>query len=503
MPRAVEELKFRLVDIRIVGATALPPETFRPLIDPLRGHDVTLGDINAVADAIEAKYRGAGFALTRAYVPPQRVSDGIFAINVVEGFVSATSAEGGDPAQRSLVERYVAPVQSIKPLDLPTLERALLLSNDLPGVSASGLLRPSPTTQGASDLAVSLATTRFAGDIGIDNHGSKFAGPWIIRSDLAANSLLGTGEQLLGSVAVAVPNGEELADASLRYRRPVGSNGMTLGFNASGTYGQPGSTLAPFSIVTDSYAVGPRIGYPIVRTRAQSLLLDAGFTVQDAEVASHISPSVTISHDRWRVADASLTYLQNGFLSGNSIVTLAVAQGLPILGASHNGDAELSRPGAHTDFTKLVGNLRRVQTIVGPVNLAIRLTGQYAFSPLVVGEQVAFGVDTIGRGYDPGVLLGDRGFGSSFELRYDHAFGGTILLSLEPYIFYDAAKVANVNGTGLSAGDALSSAGVGVRATLFHGLTMSLEYAKTLTRLTTNDNGNLTSRVLFSAAAQF
>lgn len=501
VPRAVDELKFTLQDIHVVGSTVFPAEAFKPLIDPLRGQTVVLGDINAVADAIEAKYRAAGYAITRAYVPPQRVSNGVFTISVVEGFVSAAPVEGGDDAQRAKAGTYLAPVLTAKPLDLASLERALLLANDLPGIAASGLLRPSPDVPGASELAVSLVRTPIAGDVAIDNRGSKFAGPWIARSDIAANSLLGSGEQFLGSIAVAVPNSEEKVAAALRYRRPLGSDGMTVGLNASGSYGQPGFTLAPFAVVTNSYAVGPRVGYPVLRTRQQTLLLDAGLTFQNAEVASSNTPFR--SNDNWRVLDVSLTYLQSGFLAGNTSLSMAMAQGLPFAGAGRNGGADLSRADAHTDFTKLVGSFRRAQALIGPLNLAITLTGQYSFVPLLVGEQIAFGGDTIGRGYDPGVLLGDRGFGGSFELRYDQRFDDSALVLLQPYVFYDAGKVANIVGGGLTAGSSLSSAGVGLRATLAHGVSAGIEYAKTLTRLQTNNNGNLTGRVLFTAALQF
>jgi hemolysin activation/secretion protein len=172
VPLAVEQLRFLLRDIRIVGATKIPPKTFEPLIAPLRGHEVTLHDINAVADAIESQYHAAGYPITRAFVPPQRVSNGIFTIRVVEGFVGGASVHGGDPAERALIRGYMDPVVGAKPLEMPALERALLLANDLPGVAASGLLRPSPNLPGASDLVVSITQTPVSGDVSIDNRGS-------------------------------------------------------------------------------------------------------------------------------------------------------------------------------------------------------------------------------------------------------------------------------------------------------------------------------------------
>ncbi len=94
VPRAVDEIHFKLADIRVVGATTLRPESFRPLYAGLIGKDVSLANIYDVADAIENAYRVAGFLLVRAYVPPQHVKDGIFTIKVVEGFVESTVRAG-------------------------------------------------------------------------------------------------------------------------------------------------------------------------------------------------------------------------------------------------------------------------------------------------------------------------------------------------------------------------------------------------------------------------
>src|SRR3984885_1118797 len=104
VPRAVDEIHFKLADIRIVGATTLSPDSFRPLYAGLIGKDVSLANIYDVADAIENAYRAAGYLLVRAYVPPQHVKDGIFTIKVVEGFVESTSVQGGDEALQRQVK---------------------------------------------------------------------------------------------------------------------------------------------------------------------------------------------------------------------------------------------------------------------------------------------------------------------------------------------------------------------------------------------------------------
>jgi hemolysin activation/secretion protein len=498
VPRAADELTFILRDITISGAKLFSAESLRPLYEGMIGREVKLADIIAVADAIEAKYREAGYVLTRAFVPPQRVGNGIFTLTVVEGFVSAVAVEGGNEAAQNQIKAYLQPVLAARPLDIRTMERALLLANDIPGVTASGLLRPSPDTPGASDLVVTLTQSAVSGGFATDNRGSKFAGPWTIRGDAAVNGLITGTDQLAASLS-SIPDGVEKLTGQLRYSLPLGKGGTIVSLAASGTYGEPGSTLAPLDVITKSYTVGPRLRIPFLRSRAESLFLDGGFNWQYAEVTTFAG---LLSHDQWRSLDASLTYVETGFLNGSSSLTLGIVRGLPILGASPNGSPELSRPGADTDFTKLTTTLRRGQILYGPLNLALNATGQYAFAPLVAGEQVAFGGDGIGRGYDPSVLLGDHGVGGSAELRYDLRFADRFILAAQPYGFYERARVWNRTG-GVTGGSTLSSAGFGVRAQLPYDVSAGLEFAQTLSRLAANDNGRLTSRVLFNAGVRF
>jgi hemolysin activation/secretion protein len=69
VPRAVDEIKFKLVDIRIDGTKTLPASQFRPLYQDMIGKQISLANIFDVADGIEKAYRDAGYLLVRAYVP--------------------------------------------------------------------------------------------------------------------------------------------------------------------------------------------------------------------------------------------------------------------------------------------------------------------------------------------------------------------------------------------------------------------------------------------------
>jgi hemolysin activation/secretion protein len=498
VPRAVDELHFHLSDIRITGAVTLAAASFRPLYANLIGKDVVLSDILDVADKIEQRYRAAGYILVRAYVPPQRVKDGVFTINVVEGYVASVSVEGANEDTKALTKVYMDPVLADKPLDLPTIERALLLTNDLPGVTATGVLRPSTATVGASDLIVTEAQPDFTGGANVNNRGSRFSGVWTVTGFATANGLFGPDE-LTGSVTIAPDSLEQIAGQA-RYRRAIGSDGVVGSMIATVTHGEPGSTLAAFNVLTDSWSVGPRLMYPVIRTRSETLAVEGGFTVQDARVNVL---GAGLSHDQWRVLDFAVSYLRSGLLGSNWAASVDVAQGLPILGATPDNSPNLSRVGGRTDFTKLTGSARVTSPLGNSFSLVLAAQGQYAFEPLITGEQVSFGGLQIGRGYDPGAITGDHGMGGSIELHYDTRYPEWSILALEPYVFADGAQTWYIPGGGAPAGYSIASVGGGLRFTLPYNIAADVEVDRTLNAVPGSDDGKQATKVLIDASITF
>lgn len=504
VPRDVDAIQFKLKDLRIEGAKTLPDAQLRPLYRDLIGKKITLGAIFDVADAIEQAYRKAGYPLVRAYVPPQRVSDGVFTIRVVEGYVAALSVQGGSPSVQARIRGYLAPALASHPLRLGLIERGLLLANDLGGVTAGGVLRPSASVPGAADLIVTVEQPRVTGGIAVDNRGSHFSGLWTVTADAELNGVF-DGEDRLAAVLTASPHSLEQIGGQLRYSHAIGDDGLTASLIGIVTHGQPGSTLSAFNVRTDSYAVGPRLSWPAIRTRAQTLIFDGGFTVQNAKVDIL---GTGISHDNWRVLDVAARYLDNRFLGGSLGVSVDVAQGLDILGATASGSPDLSRKGAPIDFTKVTASARLLRPLGGGFSFALAAQGQYAFSPLITGEQITFGGRQIGRGYDPGAVTGDRELGGTVELRYDRRFAQAWpLRRVQPYAFYDTAATwydnsgasfdpSLVNGT-------IASAGGGVRFWFDYDVMAGVEVARTLRAVPGSDGGSKTTKVLIDAAIRF
>jgi hemolysin activation/secretion protein len=507
VPRAVEELSFKIKDIRVTGAKVYGPNAFRSLIEPLIGKSVHLSDIIRVADEIEKKYRTDGYVLTRVYVPAQSVNNGIFTISVVEGYVAAVSVTGGSESERARVEHLLAPVTQSRPLRLEVIEDALTRANSGYGAGVSGLLRPSPNQPGASDLVATISSERVSVLLSIDNRGAALTDIWTASADVAIRSPFNEGGVVLLDLAAAPDQAHIRNSESIKYLYPLGDSGLTLTLSALNAHGQPAGVAGATDFTSDNQAFGARLTYPLINSRQTKLSIDAGFTWQQSLL--HELAGLINDEDQWREVDVALVFENNGTLNGTTTATLDLTQGLPIFGASHAGAPNVSHLGAVPDFTKLSAVVRRIQQLYGPLSLALTGTGQYGFDTLYVGEEISFGGAQIGRGYDPAAITGDIGIGGDAEVRWDlegidgkHIDSPNIKINhAELYAFYDAAKVWQHSG--IVSPDYIASTGFGARMIVEDRLSLGLEAAFPLKQVQTSDFGKKAMRVLFNGSVKF
>lgn len=485
-PPGTADQTVTIVDIRLDGVTAYRPEDLRPLFEPLLNKEITVRAFYGIAGAIQARYQEDGYILSFALVPPQTVEDGVFTIAVVEGYVDKVVVEGIEGRLAKTVQRALDPITRSRPLHLDDLERYLLLTNDLAGIKATGLLRPSKDIRGAAELVVKPVHDPVDGDLLLDNRGSKFAGPLQGSTGIRLNSLLGLGEFFAVRVATTKPT-SELKSLAMSYNQPVGSEGLRLELDVNYAETEPGFTLDQFDVETVSLRAELHARYPLIRTREESLYLDAGIGVVEADVDSL---GEDFSKDRLREVLGSLTYLRGNVLGGRSGVRIRVVQGIPFFGASDPDSDDTSRADMEPGFTKISLYATHLQPLFDRFGLTVAALGQIALQPLPAAEEFALGGAHFGRAYDPGEITGEHGFAVSAELGYDVPLGGDLsddfsqfIQGVRPYIYYDVGKAWD-DDTSASQGlaQSLSSAGGGLRMQFAYGVNLTLEYARPLTR---------------------
>ncbi len=443
--RALSTLQFQVTQIVVDDAVTLPKSEIEALTKPLIGKSASLGDLSKVAEAIENAYHDKGYLLTRALVPAQKTKDGVFHIKVIEGRVAAAVVTGARPGTKEAIETLAIPLIGQNPTENATIERTLLLVNDLPGVVAAGTLEPGAADK-TSNLTVAVTQPLWAASASTDNRGSKYSGPYQENLSLSLNSLAGLGEQTVVYGTFTMPTITGSDSVGSKTTVPFG-DGWSAASQIDYAKGAPGYSLAGLAIRTTSLSLGPTVNYAVVRSRAWNLSLSNSLTWHDSKTDA-IGKS--ISRDRWSTMGLTATWSENGLLwGGTTSGTFGVSQGLPVF-SSEDGNGSLARVGSQPTATKLTFTTQRTQPLTGPVSLFVATTGQYAFRKLMSGEEFGVGGTQFGRGLDSSVVSGDHGAAVTVEVRYDlDSFGPLTpyIQAVQLFVFNDGGVVTTIDKT--------------------------------------------------------
>ena len=86
-----DSTSFPIERINVEGSTVFTSADFAPLIEPYSGENVTLNQLQGVADAIIQLYREQGYINSRALLTEEAITDGVATIEVIEGTITTTS----------------------------------------------------------------------------------------------------------------------------------------------------------------------------------------------------------------------------------------------------------------------------------------------------------------------------------------------------------------------------------------------------------------------------
>jgi hemolysin activation/secretion protein len=93
MPVSKDEKAF-VKKINVTRVTLLSESEISKIIAPFENRELTLADMRKVTDLITDAYRAKGYVTSRAYLPPQKIKDGVLEIMAVEGTVGDITIKG-------------------------------------------------------------------------------------------------------------------------------------------------------------------------------------------------------------------------------------------------------------------------------------------------------------------------------------------------------------------------------------------------------------------------
>ncbi|MGP7794450.1 ShlB/FhaC/HecB family hemolysin secretion/activation protein [Sphingomonas sp. CLY1604] len=441
--------------ITVADGGLLPAAAYAQVLANATGRALDRADLAKLAGDVAAVAQARGFPFATASVEPQPMRDGILRVTLDPGRIDAVRVVGARNAAADAL--LVKVLVTHGPVRQATLERALSLLADMPGVTVKQTRYV--RQQGFGILLVTIDQDRASAYLQIDNRGSKEVGP--IRSTLLGNirNVASDGDELGIIVAQTPIQPSEFAFLRLRYAAPVDAAGSILAVSGSIGRSHPGASLAALDVIGNSGDLAVTYARPLLRRRSEALWATAEWRA--------VSIDQSLAGQRLR-ADRLSTFTGsvNGFtpLAGGVFRgEVSAVAGLPLAGVSHEGDRFISRPDGDARFVAATYTFDWTTHLSRPISIVLASAGQLASRPLLATAEIGIGGPVFARAYDYAERTGDQGIMGSAELRADtgRLIAGVIDRT-QVYGFVDGGVVRNLrDGFG---GGSLASSGVGLRA---------------------------------------
>jgi hemolysin activation/secretion protein len=465
-PKAAAKIALHIDSIVVDGSTVYSDADLRPLFVNMIGRDVSAADIYGLAAKISARYGQDGYLLARAVVVPQSVDAkaATIHIHIVEGYIEDIEWPPEASRYRDLFTPCLDKIKSERPARTKTLERCLLLFNDLPGLKFTSTLKAGRNTDGGIILAVNLTEKPVDAMARVDNRGIPGRGPWEFLGSATENNLLRLQESFNFTYAGAFDL-SELQYFSGTYHQNLLPNGLYFEATAYGSLGTPNLPATSFiNYRTNSNGIEGGFTYPVIRSREQNLSASALFFAEQDDSDAIGSP---LTDDRLRGIRARANYDQVDTwfgTVGQSQIIATFSQGFDGLGSTSNDNPMASIAGGQVDFSKIETLANRTQALAYGFSLYGAVYAQWAGSTLLVPEECGYGGSYFGRAFDLFEFAGDRCLEELGELRFDPVIPHNPLTQNQFYGFADhgdVSRVAAVPGTPQNLSG--SSVGTGLR----------------------------------------
>lgn len=501
-PPGAEKVMLTLQAVTIEGQTVYDDATLSTLYNKMIGTQISLADVFGIADRLTAKYRNDGYILTQVVVPPQTIEGGNVRLRVVEGYVEQVTIQGTTQKNLAFLQGYADKIKAVRPLNSKTLERYVLLINDLAGMNARAVLAPSKTP-GASDVVIIVSQKPYDGFVQADNRGSRFLGPLQINLGARANNFLGLYEGLNLQMAAAPDNWRdkaEMAFYALTWQQPLNHEGTRLSVSASFTETAPQFTLTPFDVNGIARAVNVDVMHPFIRSRNMNFYGGLRFNYLNSERSDNLGLGGV--EDRLRVIRLNGTFQATDAWLGVNTVTAELSKGLGILDATDFSDTTKTRALGDPKFFKATAEVSRVQRFTNHLEAFLSASGQLSANTLLASEEFGVGGLYYGSAYDNSEITGEDGYAARFEMRVNNPVALPVNL-LQLYGFYDGGWVNDPDNTVVKGRTrSIASAGAGARLNVNENLAGTLEVAVPLTAPVSTENDN-NPRVFTSITGKF
>ncbi len=450
----------------VVGSSVFSPQELAKVTENYIKKSISFAQLLQASEAVTKLYRDKGYITSGAFIPANqtfRSRGSTITIQVVEGGLESIQVSGLKRLNPNYVRSRLA-VATGKPLNVNKLLQALQLLQLNPLIKNISAELAAGANAGSSILVVRAAEAKtFTAEISLDNNRSPSIGSFQRQIQLNQANLSGLGDNL--NVAYANTDGSNDVEAS--YTLPINAYNGTLQFSYNYTNSrvieEPFDTL---DIEGTSQDFSITLRQPIVQTPNEEFALGVTASRRESDVGFYDpltgdrfafpSPGARDGETRLSI----LRFFQDWTKRNSRQVLAARSQfsfGIDAFDATINSNAPDGQ------FFSWRGQGQWVRLLAPDTLLLVRADAQLSDRPLVPLEQFGLGGQRTVRGYRQDLLLVDKAFLASIELRYPILRIPQLegVLQITPFVDFGTGS----GGTSTGAADvpnSLASTGLGL-----------------------------------------
>lgn len=464
----IKEFKFK-------GNTLLSSEELNAALATLKGRPLDFARLQSSPVLVADLYRSKGWVV-QTNLPGQDIDKGTVTIEIVEAVFGQTLISG-TPAtsvsQENILSIFARQQEAGKFLNIHSIDRALLLADDLPGVTVSGALAQGAKA-GQTDLVLQMADEpKVTANVSADNTGAVSTGSRRVMVGLNMNSPTSRGDAF--NINHMLSDGTEYF--RFAYGLPLGSNGSRLGLNSSQLkYNLISAAYKDLNAMGSSKTTGVELSHPWVRSR--SFNLNSSLSVDKKEYDNFSSGTSTSAYIN---TPLSMTLSGNSFDSlgqgGANSFSWVMTSGRLNLNGSPTQESDASTTQSAGGYKKIRYAFSRQQQLGTSLSLYGTFSGQWANKNLDSSEKFYLGGSSGVRAYPSSEAGGTLGQMLNIELRWQVADSWNVTG------FYDQGRISvnkNNEFSGAPAVNAfaLKGSGLAVGWRNNEGLSVQATYAR-------------------------
>ncbi|MCM8805091.1 MAG: FtsQ-type POTRA domain-containing protein [Candidatus Omnitrophica bacterium] len=404
--------------INVKGNTKVSNKEIEKITKEYEGKEITISDLKIIADKITEVYWNKGYVTSFAYVPAQKVVDGVIEIKIIEGKIGKIEVSGNKYYTDKFIERHFQNIKKEEIVNNKSIERDLLILNEYPKLNAYANLKKGEL-EGTTDIVVDVEEKYFPFNLVVfaNNFGSRYTTRARYGLTFDLGNLTKNGDILSLTGLTNIFDFDDMRYYKFGYTLPINGYGTKFGISFSNMSYEVDKEINPLGVEGEATIWSIYTSHPLIKARTENLTLFSSLNFKNMK--NYLFEKLyTTSRDKYTTLEIGidrdrLISNQHIYWTGKATFGLGELFG----GMDDNEYTNSSRPGlADGTWIKLnldvsdVFNFRKLQLIT-------RLSGQYSSDNLVSGEQMVLGGADSVRAYPTGDFLGDYGYFLSAELR--------------------------------------------------------------------------------------